>query len=815
MPRWTKILLKILAILIGILLILWIALACYITYNKKSLLKTVTAQLKDKVNGELKIGSIDLEVFSSFPNMSVALKDIAVRDSLWQTHKHDLINARFLYVDIDLKSIVKGKPVINDIRLKDGNIYLFTDSTDYSNTSAIKKKDPNKKKKGNTPEFENIELTNIRFTIENQRKFKLFNILIKSLDGSADYALNGDWDAKLYTNAFIKNFCFNSTRGSFLQNKTLKGNILLHFDNSKKHMEVPEQTLSIDGNPITLKGVFDFSVKQGPFHLFIGAKHIMLREATAMLTKPISGKINLVNLDRPVDAHAFLVGRMKFRDTPWVRAYWTVPENTLHTPEGAINNCSFTGFYTNQVTLGGSHGDDNSAIHLYNMKGAWNKIPFFIDSANMLNLKNPVLEGRLRSSFTLTKINAITSGNTFNFTKGDAKVNLLFKVNLVENDTTVPYIYGTVKVAHAGITYTPRNLAFINSSGTLNFTGSDLGFADIHLQSKGSVLNMEGDIKDFMHLFYTSPEKAVINWRIKSPKIDVSDFLVFTSRARYVVQASSSHPKIRKMINRLNTLLDKGSANLDIHIDQVNYRHFTSSDVKADIALNSTDVTLHQIQLKHADGTLQLKGKLQPGNTTTPFSLNADISHVHVGQLFYAFDNFGQDAITSQNIQGILTAETNVTGTMRNNGQIVPHSINGQVSFYLTDGALVHFDPLERMGRIIFRNRDMSHITFKKIANTLQIQGSKIVIDPMAIESSVLNVYLKGVYSLDTGTHIDMEIPLRNPKKDELIVDEEKKEEKRHKGIILYLQATDGDNGKVKIKWTPFKGKKIAPDSSL
>ena len=88
------------------------------------------------------------------------------------------------------------------------------------------------------------------------------------------------------------------------------------------------------------------------------------------------------------------------------------------------------------------------------------------------------------------------------------------------------------------------------------------------------------------------------------------------------------------------------------------------------------------------------------------------------------------------------------------------------------------------------------------------MQGSKVYIKPMAIESSVLNIFLQGVYSLTKGTNIEMEIPVRNPQKDELIEDKELKDKRSRRGIILYLKAEDGEDGKVHIKWNK-DGKKI------
>jgi hypothetical protein len=79
----------------------------------------------------------------------------------------------------------------------------------------------------------------------------------------------------------------------------------------------------------------------------------------------------------------------------------------------------------------------------------------------------------------------------------------------------------------------------------------------------------------------------------------------------------------------------------------------------------------------------------------------------------------------------------------------------------------------------------------------------------MEIRSSVLNIFLSGVYSFGKGTDIGLKIPLRNPRKDELIIDMDQKSARSLKGIVLNLHATDGDDGQVKIRL----GKKTDKDA--
>ncbi|MGI4021991.1 MAG: hypothetical protein ACRYFA_10830, partial [Janthinobacterium lividum] len=93
------------------------------------------------------------------------------------------------------------------------------------------------------------------------------------------------------------------------------------------------------------------------------------------------------------------------------------------------------------------------------------------------------------------------------------------------------------------------------------------------------------------------------------------------------------------------------------------------------------------------------------------------------------------------------------------------------------------------------------NITLENLNGKFDIRGDKIKINPMMINSSVLNMNVAGIYSLSTGTNIALDVPLRNPKKDEDITSKQEKNERRMRGIVLHILASDGEDGKIKIGW--------------
>ncbi|HEU4496214.1 MAG TPA: AsmA-like C-terminal region-containing protein, partial [Flavobacterium sp.] len=213
-----------------------------------------------------------------------------------------------------------------------------------------------------------------------------------------------------------------------------------------------------------------------------------------------------------------------------------------------------------------------------------------------------------------------------------------------------------------------------------------------------------------------------------------------------------------------------------------------------------TGISLKNASINHAGGSLSLNGFLANGKNSSRFSVDAAIQNVDIEKFFYAFDNFGMQSLSSKNLKGYLFSKASLKGSLGNNGKLDRNSMSGTADFDLKKGALVNFAPIKSAGRLAFPFRDLDNITFASLNGKFDIAGEKIKIHPMKINSSLLNMDVAGIYSFGKGTSIVLDVPLRNPKKDKGITDQKELEERRNKGIVLHLLASDDEKGNVKIK---------------
>lgn len=802
MPRWIKITLRVFAVFIVLIVLVFTVLGLYVNSHKKQLLASITKKLNENLNGSLTVGDMDPSFFSGFPGVSLALKDVVIKDEQWTVHHHTLLEAKSFKVAVNVIALLKGTIEIKKIDINHAAVYLYTDSSGYTNTAVFKKKEEEKRaadKRSASAEFRRFSLNQVSFVLDNQKGGKLFQFEVDKLDGKMDYPLLGGWHADLNLKVLVKSLAFNTKKGSFVKNQLLDGPFSIDYDQSKELITVAENPLKIGSENFRIGAKFLIGNGPADFTINIKAPEILWSHAAALLSPNITAKLNMFNLEAPIKVSCDLIGNMGAGGDPSIDVKAIVRKNLLTTPGGKIQDCNFDGFYTNGYVKGRGFDDANSAVKLYQFSGDYNSIPFSIDTAAIVNLERPIATGVFKSKFEISKLNQLIGPELLKFGKGNADVKLNYKADIVNFQLTKPYVQGFINIQNADVDYVPRKLNFKNTAISLDFTEKDLFIKNIRLQSGKSIVYMEGAIQNFLNLYYNAPEKIMLNWRIRSPQLYLGEFIGFLNGRKPVSSQKTKQSKTT-FSEDLNTVFDKSNVNMHIAVDKVYYKKFLATEAKADLLLSQLGMTIKNVSVKHAGGALMMNGSLFQKGSGNHFSLNATVDNVDIRNFFYSFDDFGLKSLTSKNLKGFLFSKAKITGVITERGDVLKNSIDGNIVFDLKRGALLDFDPITSVGKFAFPLRDLNNITFSNLNGNFDLNGEKIKINPMQISSSVLNMNVAGVYSLGKGTNIALDVPLRNPKKDASLASEERKE-KRMKGIVLHILATDGENGKIKFKW--------------
>ena len=785
--------------LFALILVSAIGLRIYFERNKTEIVAKINTQINENILGEAKIGDIGYKFLIGFPNFTVVLKDVELKDSLFAIHKRPVLKAGEIEVRLNVLALLKKEVNIHKIVINDAIIDLYKDKNGVSNSNIFKpKKEKPKNESTTTTSIDEVVLKNVNFISENQQGNKLFYFHIESLKSKIDYSDEG-WETDVRLKTFAKSLAFNTQKGSFVKDKEIDGKLSVAFSKAQNRISVVAEKLGIGGDSFNIKAHFNVGKGNSLFDIDIKTK-ILWSNAHNLLSKNISSKLNKFDFKVPLEASCLIKGDMSVKGDPEIVVHAVIKDDELKTSYGAVTNCSFNGKFTNNYKNGLGFNDANSAVIITDFKGEYKEIPISIPSAIINNLEKPVATGKFNSEFDVVKLKNLINEDFIKFSEGKAKVDLDFNVDIVDLRLNKPHFTGNIIINDVSLYYKPKNTNFQKTNIELHFTEQALLIKKIKYQNQKNTVFMEGRVDNFLNLYYDAPEKMTVNWKIYSPYLDIKQIIGFLS---YHDKSAPAKTETKTQSSgKLQEVFSKSKANIDLLVDKLSYNKMMGSQFKINIMTNNGGLYVKNGSIQGSTGSsTTFDAQLVPKNELMLFKSNVKVSDGEISRFLASFNNFGVKSFSPNNIKGKLSLSTFLTGTLNAERDLIKSSLAGNFNFQIKNGALVNFGPIQKIGKVAFSNRDVSNVTFSDLYGITTIKGDIITVKEFKMTSNVLNVDAKGTYSLShKGTNLGVRIPLRNPKDDYKIADPKEREAARYKGIVINLLVVDGKNGETKIK---------------
>lgn len=795
--------LKVLGVLFLIVGVIYTILGLYISSKHDKIVKDLNTKVKEQFVGDIKIGNLEVRFFKNFPNLTLEVKDVVVKDSLWNQHKKTLLQAERVYAKVLPWSLIFTNVNINTITLENTKINLFVDDNGYSNTSAFKKRKPTEKKpkseSGIDIKLDKINLYDVHFITANETKHKLFDFDTEELKIDIDSKSEG-WKAKLNIKTKVNNMAFSTIHGSFAKNKVIKGELNAEFNEKKEQVIVHSDQLTIGETDFKVDAELGITKTNSKFGIHLFSKSILWKNAASLVSNNISEKLYKFNLDKPFEVKCDIVGDFNAEGDPLIHVQTDIKNNKLTALDETVENCSFKGEFINDYANNKQYSDPNSAIKLHDFRGNYKGIPFTTKNLLVLDLTKPIASGHVFSDFDVAKLNTVFNKNLFEFKKGKAKINIQFKGDIVDLKITKPFILGTVDIVNSDFVYVPGKVNFSNNSIQFKFNTDKLEVKNITIKTERSSVRMSGYSENFMNLFYENPEKIVLNWDIKGEKIDLGNFLYVLNKEDSKKVKPTKKSKNKSTSELIEKVLHQSSIITTLKVDQIVFKKFIGRDAVAKISLANNAITFDEVSIENGKGSYFIKGYIRDAGIKKIFNLQADIKNIDMSHLLYSFDNFGSPTMTSKTIKGTVTLKTNLNGYFYKGLVLEKKSLTGNLNFRLTKGAFVNFEPIEKIGKYVFPNRDFKNIAIEDMNGKVIFKNGIASLQPMEINTSVIRFDVGGDYGFAGGTDMQVDVHLRDPKKDEGEMNKEVKKEKRNKGTIVHLRAIENKDGKIKIR---------------
>ncbi len=806
MTKFRKYTLRGIGIFFGVLLLLYIVVFAYVSLNKQKIIKQVTDQVSKKLNGKLSIGTVELSFFRHFPKVSVLLHKVLLTDTMIAQHHHPLFEASEVFIELSIMKLIKKESALKGIRIEKGNFYLFTDTSGYTNKYLLspRKEATAAKDSSHTINIlKYVVLKDVRVTIEDRQKEKLHDLMLSNLDVDLDDRINTSFftaDA----NILVHSLAFNLPKGSFLKEKTFKGNFDMRYDKQTGQLKFDSIDIKLSDQLFNMSGVFDLKGTAPQFSVRLHTRDILYPTIKKLLPDRISKSLSIVDIDKPLTADAAISGPLRGGD-PLIDITWNAKHTQLKTPFLDFEDASFSGNFTDEVQPGLPRKDPNSRIVITNFSALWNGLPVRSGNIDILDLSTPTLTCDLQSDFPLASLNELIATNSLQLKSGDGSVNITYKGPIEKNNNTNSFINGFISFNKGTILYTPRDVLLEDVNGKMIFQNSDVFIENLQTVVLKNKIVMNGQAKNLLTLMNTEPNNVNIDWNIYSPSLNLGAFTYLLKSRKNVTKVNTKKKGVANMASKIDQVLEAGKLHVTLKTDRLLYKKFEAGNVIANVSLLQDRYIINDVSMSHAGGRMNLSGSLVTQKTNyLQAQVSASLQNVDVSKVFRAFDNFGQQGITDQSLEGQLTAKVSASLGLNENGKVYPNSVQSIVDFSLKNGALNNYEPIKKLQRFIFKKRDFENIRFAELKNRLEIKDQEIKINRMEIQSSVLSMFVEGIYSQKGTTDISIQVPLSNLKKRGADYNPENVGMAKKTGKSIFIRGRPDSDGSIKFKLDLF-----------
>ncbi|MGB3074479.1 MAG: AsmA-like C-terminal region-containing protein, partial [Chitinophagales bacterium] len=368
------------------------------------------------------------------------------------------------------------------------------------------------------------------------------------------------------------------------------------------------------------------------------------------------------------------------------------------------------------------------------------------------------------------------------------------------NKVTIGDLYGSAVFRNTDFNSITSGYEFRDVDGNINFKKPDLWIESLSMRMNGNKMTMTGSTKYFIAFLLIPGVKAYATLDLTADTIDFNAFQQPPSarKEQKEVATESKKADIPDLVNWISTSVE---LNMNVSAKKVIVNRFSGTAIKANLVLANNSLQVNEAAMNTSGGNFLLNLSID-NLSGSQHALNAKttIKDVSMSDLLYSFNNFNQSTITDQNISGTLSTNASFAATIDQNYQVIGSSMKGSVRTRVKNGQLKNVDGLDKVSNYIFKNRDFNNIDFADIDNRSRLEGTVFDIDTLNIFSSVLTLFITGIYDFNkTTTDMLITVPLINLKKMDATERLALTDSAAKKGGSLVLRATHSNDGDLKV----------------
>src|SRR5687767_3623292 len=93
-------------------------------WNRNNLLDKLSAELNKGINGQFHIEKVDFTFLHNFPNFSVTLRNVYLRDMRYDIHKQDVFRGKKIFLDVALYPLLRKELKVKSLSVEEAEVLI-------------------------------------------------------------------------------------------------------------------------------------------------------------------------------------------------------------------------------------------------------------------------------------------------------------------------------------------------------------------------------------------------------------------------------------------------------------------------------------------------------------------------------------------------------------------------------------------------------------------------------------------------------------------------------------------------------------------
>ncbi|MEL7163186.1 MAG: hypothetical protein AAFN92_20670, partial [Bacteroidota bacterium] len=303
------------------------------------------------------------------------------------------------------------------------------------------------------------------------------------------------------------------------------------------------------------------------------------------------------------------------------------------------------------------------------------------------------------------------------------------------------------------LTVNERELAF--PSGTLELRNNELELTDFAFSGPGTEISFTGRATNLIPVLFAdslNTQDAELNFdaRLTGESVDIDELLSLagpTEEEQEIAEAAGTTDSLRaKTMVRRAQVTDLLRGRFDADVEEWNYGEIEGENFRGQLIFTPKQLDVRGIT-EAMDGELKLDGEVYFQELQRVEGRISGKS-IDVQQFFAQSENFGQEVLTADNLEGQMDARLFIQAYFDEKGAMDYEKLRVLAGIGIEDGELRGFEMLENFA-FALKAGDLERVRFTKLQNFFEIVDETIYIPTMFIQSSALNLEISGNHTFN------------------------------------------------------------------